>query len=392
MTGYAMGDGAGVVDEVVDLADDLPVRPVGDGRLRAVRARRRSVRAGRPAPALVRDLVRPPPLRLPRDRPRLPAPAVRRRRLHRTTRSPRSTGSRCTSSTAASSLTFRVGQPARDLARHRSASPRRARGAGRRLALPEGRDLERLAVRSGQYFVSASSPATGGGAPTRTRSPSAPNGALAPVHGQGSRRRLRPRCPTAVGTRVFVEGPYGILTGARRTRRARDADRRRHRDHAAPRPARIPPGGPGDLTLIYRAPPPSSIVFRAELDTLAAHRGATVHYLVGSRRRGDPGRPWPARRSTPPRWPAGADIADQDVYLCGPTGLMRGVEAPSTSSASRAGRCTWSSSPTEPPSVHEGPGLSRRSQRRPRARGQPIYPSRPAETRSCRNAAPSPSD
>ena len=81
-TGYAMGDGAGRRRRARDAPDDVPVRPVGDGRVRAVRPGRRQLRPGRPAPALVRDLVRPPPLRLPRHRPRVPAPAVRRRGLH----------------------------------------------------------------------------------------------------------------------------------------------------------------------------------------------------------------------------------------------------------------------------------------------------------------------
>ena len=64
-----------------------------------------------------------------------------------------------------------------------------------------------------------------------------------------------------------------------------------------------------------------------ELETLARVRGARVHYLFGSRR-GRPG-------LEPPSPPLDAstlahlvpDIADQDVYLCGPTGFMRKVEA-----------------------------------------------------------------
>ena len=65
------------------LPPDLPLRPPRRGRAGPLPARCRHVPAGRPAPALVRDLVRPPPLRLPRDRPRLRPPARRRRRLPR---------------------------------------------------------------------------------------------------------------------------------------------------------------------------------------------------------------------------------------------------------------------------------------------------------------------
>ena len=79
---------------------------------------------------------------------------------------------------------------------------------------------------------------------------------------------------------------------------------------------------PGELTLLYRAGTRSELVFREELDLLAATRGATVHYLVGQ------------RGIDVPRQPMGAatisrlvpDIADQDVFVCGPTGLMREVE------------------------------------------------------------------
>ena len=82
------------------------------------------------------------------------------------------------------------------------------------------------------------------------------------------------------GTRVLLEGPYGILTGAVRTR---------------PRVTLIAGGigiaplralleslhaGPGELTLLYRVRRREELVFREELDRLAAHRGATVHYLV----------------------------------------------------------------------------------------------------------------
>ncbi len=123
--------------------------------------------------------------------------------------------------------------------------------------------------------------------------------ALPPLHGEGPRRltggRLQ-RLP--VGTRVFLEGPYGVLTGARRTRPEGAADRRRHRHHAAPRP----PGGAARAA--GRPDPPLSgarpedVVFRDELDALARARGATVHYLVG--RRGEPGvRPDPL--GPPPR-------------------------------------------------------------------------------------------
>ena len=73
----------------------------------------------------------------------------------------------------------------------------------------------------------------------------------------------------------------------------------------------------------YRASTASDLVFRGELDVLAAHRGARVHYLVGRRGIDVPSDPFNAAtiaRLVP-------DIADQDVFLCGPVDLMRRSEA-----------------------------------------------------------------
>ena len=82
---------------VLDAHHDLPVRPDGNGQRRPLRGRRDQLDARRPSQALVRDVVRDPPLRLSRDRPRLPPPAVRRRPTSSTTRSRSPTGSPSTS-------------------------------------------------------------------------------------------------------------------------------------------------------------------------------------------------------------------------------------------------------------------------------------------------------
>lgn len=41
------------------------------------------------------------------------------------------------------------------------------------------------------------------------------------------------------------------------------------------------PGGPGDLTLLYRAGDAAQLVLREELEAIAAARGAALHYLLG---------------------------------------------------------------------------------------------------------------
>jgi predicted ferric reductase len=118
--------------------------------------------------------------------------------------------------------------------------------------------------------------------------------------------RLRP------GTRVLAEGPYGAFIPA-----------------DTGRGALLLAGGvgitplraifatlPGHVTLLYRASSERDIVFRDELDAIAAARGATVHYLVGSRAEigGDPLSPRVLRSLVP-------GLDQQDAYVCGPPGM-----------------------------------------------------------------------
>jgi predicted ferric reductase len=120
------------------------------------------------------------------------------------------------------------------------------------------------------------------------------------------------------GTRVWVEGPFGAFT-------ADDARRG----------AVLLAGGvgitplramfaslPGRVTLIYRARSWSDVVFRDELDAIARARGARVHYVVGSRAElgGDPLTAAVLRRLVP-------GLHKQDVYVCGPTGMMASAVA-----------------------------------------------------------------
>ena len=83
------------------------------------------------------------------------------------------------------------------------------------------------------------------------------------------------------GTRVLAEGPYGGFIAARR---------RRHRvlllaGGVGITPLRALfesiPAAYGDITLLYRINSVQDILLREELDGIARHRGATVHYLAG---------------------------------------------------------------------------------------------------------------
>lgn len=122
-------------------------------------------------------------------------------------------------------------------------------------------------------------------------------------------QRLRP------GTRVVAEGPSGVFTA----------------DRSVKRSALLIAGGsgiapiralledlPSGTILIYRATTPADIVFRRELDWLAHERRAYVWYVIG--RRDDPGprqlfSPHGMHKLIP-------DVAERDVFLCGPPGLV----------------------------------------------------------------------
>jgi ferredoxin-NADP reductase len=126
--------------------------------------------------------------------------------------------------------------------------------------------------------------------------------------------RLRP------GTRVFAEGPYGALTAARR----RQAKVLLIAGGIGVTPLRalfesLPAEG-RDLTMIYRASRDTDVVFRRELEEIAARRGARLHFVTGRRRRfrHDPLSATALTANLP-------DLRDHDVYVCGPDGMARSV-------------------------------------------------------------------
>jgi predicted ferric reductase len=125
----------------------------------------------------------------------------------------------------------------------------------------------------------------------------------------------------APGTRVLAEGPYGSFPGARR--RGRKVLLLAGGVGITPLRALFEtlPGRPGDITLVYRANAQTDFVLREELDLIAHQRGARVHYLMGPPKSGGKDHLSAARmkRLIP-------DLAEHDVYLCGPAGMMAAAE------------------------------------------------------------------
>jgi ferredoxin-NADP reductase/DMSO/TMAO reductase YedYZ heme-binding membrane subunit len=129
-------------------------------------------------------------------------------------------------------------------------------------------------------------------------------------HHSGSMARLKP------GTKVMAEGPYGAFTPSLSGRRvlmiAGGVGITPIRAMFAALPKRMSEG----VTLIYRASHPGEIVFRQELDAIAADRNATLHYITGSRAElgYDPLAPDEIRALVP-------GLHRYEAYVCGPNGM-----------------------------------------------------------------------
>jgi predicted ferric reductase len=178
-----------------------------------------------------------------------------------------------------------------------------------------GRDLDRLAVRAGQFlrwrFLTSdgwwqSHPFSLSAAPN-------PQWLRLTVTAVGNHTdrlgELRP------GTRVVAEGPFGTFTADRRTRRK--ALLIAGGSGIAPIRALLEDMPAGTMVL-YRARSAEDLVFRDELDVLAHRRGGHVRYVVGGR--DDPG---PRRMlTTEGLLTLVPDVHRRDVYLCGPPGLV----------------------------------------------------------------------
>jgi predicted ferric reductase len=232
---------------------------------------------------------------------------------------------------AAAVLGYRVAVPVRRNLRHRLRVAEVVRETADVVTVRmTGRALERLPVAAGQFFVFRFLDGPGWTRGNPYSLSAAPDGSGLRItvkdlgDSSGRPAALRP------GTRVLVEGPYGGLTEARRTR---------------PKLVMIAcgigvtplralldelPYRAGDATLLYRARSQHDFALRADIDRTAAARGVVVHYLPGPR--------VPDRASWLPaaagHWsdahallhlaPA---LVESDVYVCGPQGWMDAVRA-----------------------------------------------------------------
>lgn len=182
-----------------------------------------------------------------------------------------------------------------------------------------GRDLDRLAVRSGQFFIVRALTVKDWMHGHPFSISAAPNGNHLRFSIKAFGEGTRSLAALAPGTPLLLEGPYGAMHGARRRRRkvlliAGGIG-------VAPMRAMAEsfPYGPGELDVVYRARSRREAALLDELEILAADRGIGLHLVTG--KRGDPGvgadllGPESLRQMVP-------DAADREVYMCGPNGLM----------------------------------------------------------------------
>ncbi|MEU9371317.1 ferric reductase-like transmembrane domain-containing protein [Streptomyces avermitilis] len=120
------------------------------------------------------------------------------------------------------------------------------------------------------------------------------------------------------GTRVWAEGPYGALTA----------------DRSTASKALLIAGGvgitplralfetlPGQVTLLYRGRTAEDLALGGELEAIARWRGARVLYAVNGADGTRPRFTAESLRETVP------DLAEHDVYLCGPPAMARDLYA-----------------------------------------------------------------
>jgi ferredoxin-NADP reductase/DMSO/TMAO reductase YedYZ heme-binding membrane subunit len=221
-------------------------------------------------------------------------------------------------------LIFRIGMPAWRSVRHQLVVTQVVREApGVMSVYLRGRQLNRLPVRAGQFFIWRFLDGPGWTRGNPYSLSAAPDGDLLRITvkdlGAGSARlaRLRP------GTRALIEGPYGRLTSEAVTNRPVTllasgigvTPLRALLDDLARQVRR-----PGDITLIYRVRGERDIVFRRELDAFASTRAIRVFYVQGPRaRRRDSWLPEVAAHLSDHAalLQLVPGVARNDVYICG---------------------------------------------------------------------------
>jgi predicted ferric reductase len=182
-----------------------------------------------------------------------------------------------------------------------------------------GRHLERLAARAGQFFIWRFPGHNGWWQANPFSLSAAPDGRTLRLTAKAVGTTSAGLRHLPVGTRAFLEGPYGAFTALHRTRPA----------------TLLVAGGvgitpiralleesSGPTVVLYRVSSTADAVLLPELQELARRRGAQVHVLAGRTGSGNP----PLAPFEPENLAALVpDIADRDVFVCGPPAMTAAV-------------------------------------------------------------------
>ncbi|GAA5133074.1 ferredoxin reductase family protein [Pseudonocardia adelaidensis] len=182
-----------------------------------------------------------------------------------------------------------------------------------------GRDLHRLDARAGQFFIWRFPRHNGWWQANPFSLSAAPDGRTLRLTAKAVGTTSAGLRQLPVGTRAFLEGPYGAFTALQRTRQA----------------TLLVAGGvgitpiramleesTGPAVVLYRVHSMADAVLLPELRWLAGERGAQVHVLAGRTGTGDP----PLAPFAPANLAALVpDVAERDVYVCGPPAMTDAV-------------------------------------------------------------------
>jgi predicted ferric reductase len=181
-----------------------------------------------------------------------------------------------------------------------------------------GRDLHRLPARAGQFMLWRFPGHNRWWQVNPFSLSAAPNGRTLRLTAKGIGTTSKGLRDLPVGTRAYLEGPYGALTARQRTR-----------DKTlliaggiGITPIRSlleDPELTGDIVVLYRVRDLADAVLGGELQNLAQERGARLHALTG--------RTGPGNQPFSPEGLAALvpDVRERDVYLCGPGPLTLAV-------------------------------------------------------------------
>ena len=191
-----------------------------------------------------------------------------------------------------------------------------------------GRNLKRLGGQAGQFYMLRIMNAANWDKPHPFSISAAPNENYVRFTIGDRGDFTKALAELKVGTKVFLEGPYGVFTEERRTREkvtliAAGVGAPPIRALAESMAAR-----PGDITIIYRVRDYEDAALRNELEQVARQRGFRLYVLPGNRGGGNS---WlPAQFNDLPDHTRLLEMAphvsESDVFICGPAAWTKSVE------------------------------------------------------------------